>query len=284
MAARNAERFLQQAVDSVLTQTVSDLELLVVDDASTDSTPSLLASVRDARLRVLRLERPGGPFVAANRGLAEARGDFIARLDADDVCLPNRLARQLAFLDGHPSVGLVGSGCSTVDEAGRPLGHWRMPASDGAIRWRCLFAPPFLHSSVVWRAALGFRYDASLEVAGDYELWTRALALTRAANLEEPLVTYRVWAGGITGTRAGLQQDLHDEISLGQVRARWPALAVAPGLHRELRRALARGAAPPSAAAEELAHRLRAAFLAESGGDATELAEACPLPRTAGAA
>ena len=118
MPVRDGERFLVEAVESVLEQTERDLELIVVDDGSTDSTPRLLAGVSDPRLRVLTQE-PRGLAPALNVGCSEASAPVIARMDADDVALPDRLERQLAFLDAEPEVALLGGGIVLVDEQGR---------------------------------------------------------------------------------------------------------------------------------------------------------------------
>src|ERR1039458_5312287 len=122
MPVYNGEKFLRTAVDSVLWQTFEDWELVVVDDASTDSTPDILADYRDPRIRVLRNETNRKPAACANRGLAGASGRYIARLDADDVWLPDRLAVQLRYLEAHPEVTLVGSAAHLIDEAGVRFG------------------------------------------------------------------------------------------------------------------------------------------------------------------
>src|SRR5438270_5801548 len=114
LPVHNGMRFLREALESVLRQTLGDFELLVVDDGSTDDTPEVLASVRDGRLRVLRQEHEG--LVAAlNRGADEARAPYLARMDADDVSLPRRLERQIALLAADESVGIVGCGVETID-------------------------------------------------------------------------------------------------------------------------------------------------------------------------
>ncbi len=267
-----AGRFLRESVGSVLSQTERDLECIVVDDASTDDTTSVLASFDDARLVVLRNETNLGPFASANRALARATGTFIARLDADDVCLPERLERQLRSFARLPSVGLIGSACERVDELGRPLGHQHVPESDLAIRLRCLVAPPFLHSSVMWRRALGFTYDATMRLAGDYELWTRALEQTQVANLPEALVRYRVWSGGLSARHATQQQRLHDVLAARFCSRQWPSLDLDADGVRQLRAWSALGGEGPLPhAARQLVEALRSAVLgAAPSADALE--------------
>jgi len=118
MSVYNGAPWVRDAVASVLAQTAGDLELIVIDDGSTDATPELLAAVRDSRVRTERQARVGLTR-ALNQALARARAPLVARLDADDLALPERLARQRAFLDAHPDVGLLGTGARAVDAAGR---------------------------------------------------------------------------------------------------------------------------------------------------------------------
>ena len=120
MTVHNGERYLAEAIDSVLAQSVAELELIVVDDVSTDGTAAILAACasRDPRVRVLHNDTNIGPYPSANRGLELARADVIARMDADDVSEPDRLARQLAFLECNPRCLLVGSGYRSIDADG----------------------------------------------------------------------------------------------------------------------------------------------------------------------
>ncbi len=194
MSVYNGERWLGEAVESVLGQTLADLELIVVDDGSTDGTAAILAGCRDPRLRVSR-ERRAGLTASLNRGLRLATAPLLARLDADDVALPERLARQAAFLDSHPEVGLLGTGCHEVSPSGEIIATYRPPEGDAEIRRALIRRNPFVHSSVMMRRltleAAGL-YDESLPVAQDYELWLRMSRLTRMANLGEPLVRRRL--------------------------------------------------------------------------------------------
>lgn len=194
MAVRDGERWLREAVDSALGQTLADLEIIVVDDGSTDRTAAILAAYRDPRLSVLR-QPPAGLTRSLNRGLRLATAPLVARLDADDVALPERLARQAAFVDAHPEVGLVGTGCREIGAAGEPLGSYRPPEDDAGIRRALIRRNPFVHSSVMVRRSLleqAGGYDEGLAVAQDYDLWLRLAPLTRMANLPEPLVLRRL--------------------------------------------------------------------------------------------
>lgn len=261
--------FLGEAIESVLSQGERDLECIVVDDGSTDGTRAFLAGVRDPRLKLVTTGRNEGPFAAANRGLALATGTFIARLDADDRCLPGRFEQQLAFFEAHPRVGLLGTGCERIDERGASLGRQPVPEGDLAIRLRCMVAPPFIHSSVTWRRSLGLRYDGALRLGGDYELWTRALELTQAANLPQPLVQYRVWRHSLSSTRADEQRAMHDELAARWSARQWPSLGIDASTVRELREWSAAGtSAPLPTKARRVVEALQTAVLGPSPTEA----------------
>lgn len=219
MGVRDGAAWIPRAIASVLAQTLTDLELVVVDDGSTDATAALLAGVRDPRLVVERQAR-AGLTVALNRGLGRARALLIARLDADDVALPARLERQRAFLQAHPEVGLLGTAARVVDESDRDVEIIQPPEDDHAIRRALIRRNPFVHSSVMLRRALVSSvggYDVSFAVAQDYDLWLRLSAITRMANLAEPLVIRHLVAGRVTAAR-------DDERLRAEARARWRAV------------------------------------------------------------
>jgi glycosyltransferase involved in cell wall biosynthesis len=228
VAVANGERYVRQAVDSVLRQGMTDLELLVVDDASTDATPEILEAVEDERLRVFRHEERRGLAGSLNRGLDEARGRYLARMDADDVALPQWLTRSLELLGRGASVGFVGSGVLDVDLGGRP---GRLHVHEGgraSMRWRALFSAPVFHDTVVLERDLlernGLRYDTAFGESEDYDLWARLLAVTEGDAVEAPLVLHRLHAGQASRLRGGLQRSLALEVSLREIAALAPSL------------------------------------------------------------
>lgn len=195
MAVRDGERFLREAIESVLTQTYAAFELIIIDDASTDRTRAIIESYGDRRIRLLVNEEPQGLSRSLNRGIREARGRFIARLDADDVAEPERLALQLAFLDRRPEFALVGSWYTIIDEHGRETGRRCVPGDHHEIRWMLGFCNAFAHSAVMIRKAaldvVGL-YDESLVYAMDYDLWLRIAARMRVGNYERFLLRWRM--------------------------------------------------------------------------------------------
>jgi glycosyltransferase involved in cell wall biosynthesis len=198
MPVRDGERFLVEAVESVLGQTLSDLELIVVDDGSTDGTAGLLVELarRDARVRVVT-QAPGGLAVALNAGCALASAPYIARLDADDVALPDRLERQVAYLDAHPEVALLGGGIVLVDEAGREIDREPGRAAPDLTQRNELVHATVVMRTEAFRALGGYRLDQS----EDYDLWLRFDGQYGVAALEEPVVRYRLHSGQFSVTK-----------------------------------------------------------------------------------
>jgi glycosyltransferase involved in cell wall biosynthesis len=219
MSVRDGMPWLEGAIASILGQTLADLELIVLDDGSRDGTGRFLGSLRDPRLRVLH-QSPVGLTASLNRALARSKASLIARLDADDFAVPERLARQVAFLDSHPDVGVLGSAAREVDPQGRELDIVRPPLDDGAIRRTLIRRNPFVHSTVVVRRAVLDRsggYDERLAVAQDYDLWMRLAPLTTLANLPDALVIRRLLPGRVSATRDG-------ERLRTEARVRWRAV------------------------------------------------------------
>jgi len=211
LAVHDGETYVRTALASMLGQTVADVELVVVDDASTDRTREILATLDDPRLRVIRNDEQLGLAGSLNRGLDEARGTYVARLDADDVALPRRLERQLARIRATPHAAVVGSAVMELDDAGRVGMVHAMPVGVAGVRWAALFSSPFFHPSVlVERAVLEqyeLRYDVSYEESEDYELWSRLLEVADGDNAPDPLVLYRVHPEQASQRRRELQRE-----------------------------------------------------------------------------
>ena len=203
MPVYNAARYVGDAVRTILAQTCSSFELLVIDDGSTDDSPRIVASFDDSRVRIVRNDRNLGLTPSLNRGLALARGEIIARQDADDLSEPMRLERQLAFLDANPDVAVVGSWYRKIDETGQPLGDRRLPLSDTELKWALLSYCPIVHSAAMFRRddilVLG-GYDERFVYAQDFDLWSRVARHHRLANLPEFLVRYRLVATSLTAS------------------------------------------------------------------------------------
>ena len=195
MTTYNGARFIGASLSSILAQSFTDFELLVVDDGSTDDTIAIIERHHDPRLRLIRMPANAGIVAARNIGFDAAKGTYIAALDHDDLADPDRLARQVAYLDAHPGVVLVGTEVRIDDN-----GHVRMPdhPSPGdplAMRWQLLIDNPLTWSSVMFRAetvrALGTFMRADFEPADDFDFYHRMLTQGDIARLDETLTTYR---------------------------------------------------------------------------------------------
>ena len=194
----NREGLLRVAMESVLAQTFRDFEIIVVDDGSTDGTAKAVREFSDGRVRYFHLEH-GERSRARNFGLEKARGDYVAFLDDDDVCLPNRLSSQGDFLSRHPDVGLVGSGCRIIDDEGRTLAVRRpwVSRSEPTLRMclsACAFVPPTC--AMFRREALepmDRLFDKSMNLAEDIDFWIRMIhAGCRPAWAPEVVSGYRI--------------------------------------------------------------------------------------------
>ena len=203
MPVFNAARHLRPAIDSILAQTFTDFEFLIVNDGSTDESRTIVASSGDPRIRIIDHERNLGLSAALNRGLVEARGELVARQDGDDVSMPERLARQVEFMRTHDTIALVGTRGRVIDEAGQFIGIVDRPLDGTSIRWYGLWDNPFIHTSLMFRrevvqAAGGFEAEFD-PFSQDYALWSRVLMTNRAANLAARLIHYRISSVSITG-------------------------------------------------------------------------------------
>src|SRR6185436_2392424 len=190
LSAYNAAGTLAAAVESIRAQTLRDWELIVVDDGSTDGTRSLLAKINDPRLRVIHNDSNRGLAASLNEAFRASRAELIARMDADDVALPYRLERQVAFLREHPDVDVLGGAAFFI---GNDVITTRRERHEVMAR-RAFTENPFIHPAVMMRRRvleeLG-GYDESLRRAQDYDLWLRGVNRFRYHNLTEPLIRYR---------------------------------------------------------------------------------------------
>ena len=203
--------YLRPAIESVLSQTCTDFEFLIVDDASTDASVECIRSYTDSRIRLVCNESNLGQAGSLNKGLELARGAYIARLDQDDVCLPERLQRQADFLDLKPEVSIISTWEYTIDYQGRKVRTWRSSLKNyGAFLGTLLVGKcPIWHPSVMFRqqavVELG-GYDASYAPADDFDLWSKmAMARFNAAFVPEFLVSQRVHGGRQSVTSGTIQ-------------------------------------------------------------------------------
>ncbi len=196
----NGQRYVREAVDSVLRQTFRDFELLVIDDGSTDATAHIIDSFDDRRIKLIKNEKRLKLSGALNRGFDLARGEYIARMDADDICFERRFAVQAAFLDKHPQLGICG--CHTRVFGMKRYGVHHAPLGKDRVKAHLLFDNPFVHPSVMLRKRLfnrhALRYNGDYYPTEDYELWSRALRLYPGDNIDSVLLKYRLHKNSMT--------------------------------------------------------------------------------------
>ena len=197
MPVYNGSPYLPDAIESILAQTFFNFELVAIDDASTDRSAAILAAYgeKDGRIRFFRNDENQGLIATLNRGLDLARGEYVARMDQDDVSLPQRLERQIAFMENHPDVGVCGTWVRTMGERDET---WAYPSGSDEIKCSFVFESVLAHPSAMLRrshfGAGGFRYDEGFSHAEDYALWARCAKVMEFANIPEVLVEYRIHA------------------------------------------------------------------------------------------
>jgi len=204
MPVYNGEKYLAQAINSILQQTYSNFELLIINDGSTDNSLSIIKSFNDSRIRLLNNPTNLGLVITRNKGISEARGKYIAMLDCDDVALPQRLALQVDFLNQNPEYGVVGSQIMLVDDEGKISRIIKYKAKPQFISSILFFNNYLAQSSVLVRVNLikVLQYRLEYPMAEDYDLWVRLARVTKIKIIQEPLVKYRLHANNITKQKA----------------------------------------------------------------------------------
>jgi glycosyltransferase involved in cell wall biosynthesis len=222
MSVYNDERFVGEAVGSILSQSYPDFELLVVDDGSTDRSREIVRSFPDPRIRLVENPENMGLTRSLNRGLSLAGGELVARMDSNDVSHPRRFEKQVAFLDRNPGVAVVGTRACYVSTSGRRFRHpagWK-PATPLGIRWYFMFDSPVNHTSSMYRTGIVRDrfggYDETFRVAQDADLWLRIAGSHEVANLPEVLLDQRIDPAGLSFDAASPRRAGHAE--------RWEAL------------------------------------------------------------
>ena len=192
MSVYNTEKYLHQAIDSILSQTFSDFDFLIFNDGSTDSSVDIIRSYTDKRIKFFDSVKNLGPASCSNRGLDIAKGEYIARMDSDDISAPNRLEKQVSFMDKNPDVGLCGA---WYDIIGEPEHIVKLLATDKMIRLRLFTDNAMAHSAAMLRSSVlqtnKLRYDVNFRVGEDYFLWVVLSKHCKLANIREVLMHYR---------------------------------------------------------------------------------------------
>ncbi|WP_078211230.1 glycosyltransferase [Flavobacterium sp. LM5] len=201
MPVYNCELYIKEAIDSILNQTFTDFEFLIIDDASTDETVSIIKENKDSRIQLIEKPVNTGYTISLNYGLKVAKGEYIARMDGDDISLPERFAKQVAFLDSNPDVVLCGSNFRII-ETEKIIS---LPEDNEAIKLGLLKGNCIAHPSVMIRHSVlqenVITYDSNKEPAEDYDLWVRLLQFGKLHNIQDNLLKYRVHATQVSKKR-----------------------------------------------------------------------------------
>ena len=210
MSVNNSELYLKDAIESILNQTFDDFEFIIIDDGSTDYSADIIKSYEDQRIVFLQNDKNMGLARSLNRGVGFSRGKYIARMDADDIAKSERLEKQIFFMEKNPHIDLCGSWIeyfNDTSDAEKRL--WKTPATHDEIKTYLIFGSPVAHPSIMVKREFfsQLRYQETYEVAQDYALWTESIDVFQFANIQEPLLRYRVHGNQIGQTQKKAQTD-----------------------------------------------------------------------------
>jgi len=193
MPTFNADYFIEESVRSITNQTYHNLQIIIIDDGSTDKTSNIINQFKDNRIRFIKHEKNQGLIFTLNEGIKLCTGKYIARMDADDISELNRIECQVDFMEDHPDVGILGTAVQNIGTFNNIV---RYPQTDDEIRWKILYTCCFSHPSVMLRTFVirkfNLEYNPVYDHAEDYELWPRLLQYCKGYNLETPLLRYRI--------------------------------------------------------------------------------------------
>jgi glycosyltransferase involved in cell wall biosynthesis len=190
----NGEKYLTESLDSVLSQTYQNWELVIINDGSTDGTENLILNYQDKRIKYLKNDGNKGIIFSLNRGIQESKGVYIARLDADDIALPFRIEKQVEFLSDNLDYVLCGSYFQTIDSKGKLLKTVTFPSNNRDAQSYLLLHNCFCHSAIMMRSHIAkeLKYDEKFQVCEDYDLWYRISRVGKILNLPVVAILYRV--------------------------------------------------------------------------------------------
>lgn len=204
----NAQDYLKEAIESILIQSYHHFELIIIDDGSTDDSLMIIQRYDDARLKVIKNPKNMGLIYSLNLGLSICKGEYIARMDADDIAVINRFERQILFMENNPQVGVCGS---WVQAFGRVNSLVRLPVSNDNLKIKLLEKCPFYHSSVMLRKQVfnyyGIKYNPSFNHAEDYQLWADLSGKTDFYIIPEVLLKYRTHNKNISTVYNTIQKE-----------------------------------------------------------------------------
>ena len=208
MPVYNGEAYLREAIDSILGQTFTDFEFLIINDGSTDGTKDIILSYTDPRIRYIENEQNLKLIATLNKGIDLCQGKYIARMDADDVSVPERLQKQVEYMEANVTVGILGTGFTSYGSSSKETCFY--PSSHDEIATMLVYQTTFSHPTVMIRTSVlrqhNVRFDPEFLHAEDFELWIRLIGVTKGANLQESLLNYRMHDTNISKQYADIQE------------------------------------------------------------------------------
>lgn len=189
MPAYNAKKYVAEAINSILNQTFTDFEFIIINDASTDSTKDIVESFKDPRIKLINNERNQGVAKSLNIAISAAKGKYIARMDADDISLPERFQTQFNFMEKNPDIDICGSWMKTFGDNQRIV---KAPEQHNEIKDELFFLCSMLHPTIIFKKNLTLQYSSDFPRAEDYDLWSRTINKLKFANIPEVLLLYRI--------------------------------------------------------------------------------------------
>lgn len=228
MPVYNAQKYLCDAIESILSQDFTDFEFIIINDGSTDNTESIILSYQDDRIRYFKNPSNLKLCATLNKGFDLANGQYIARMDADDISKPCRLGKQVDLMDNQPKVGICGTFIQTF---GSHQDVWGYPVSDQEIRCNMLLQSPFAHPAVMMRKSVlnkyNLRYRHEYEYCEDYDLWIRASFVTQFHNIPEILLDYRTHTSQITALKKHIYDQRVNDLRFALLKQLMPSVSSA---------------------------------------------------------
>ncbi|WP_029905233.1 glycosyltransferase [Prevotella sp. 10(H)] len=220
MPVYNAGKYLSRAIDSIIHQTFKDWELILINDGSTDDSEEIITRYEEARIYYVKNETNLGLIKTLNKGIALCGGEYIARMDADDISHPERLKKQVDFLDKHPDYLMCGTNAAVIDNSGKKTGRIRNLTKNDFLQICLLFTPSFVHPSMMIRADVLRQnpYEVAYKHVEDYELWCRIAKQGKIANLKDELLEYRWHDTNVSVLNNEVQDKLKDKIISDELR------------------------------------------------------------------
>jgi glycosyltransferase involved in cell wall biosynthesis len=216
MSVYNGEKFLEEAIESILNQTFSDFEFLIINDGSTDNSVKIIESFEDSRIRLINNEKNLKLIASLNKGVSLAKGKYIARMDCDDISMPDRLEKEVKYLESNQEYGLVGTWYTVIDGEGVEKYNRSYPSNNELIKLFLSLNCPLAHGSIMGKTEL-FKQNAygSKEhyAVEDYELWVRMAKTTKIHNIPEYLFKYRIYGESFSDSKTQLMYDQTLEMS-----------------------------------------------------------------------